>query len=358
MSVCLVRGSINIDEFFHVEQIVLPGQTISSTGFERRGGGKGANQAVAVARAGGPVHLVGAVGLDGAWLVKDLESMGVGVEGVQTIEKEPTGRAIIQLTESGENCIILHKGANFARSDTRDELERYLSEASHLLVQNEIPLATTITCLEYAGKNGINVVYNPSPMPSESELREIPWQSVTYLLVNEGEAQSLVNFLNAGITTSAPDDARPLVTPAGLPSDSDTQIVEAACTALGPLRAIPAFAQTTIVCTLGAAGVLTWLTGGKRLLYLPAVQLQGSVRDTTGAGDCFTGYFVAGLMMRAHRGLGPLGGHDVAELVRFCSQAAGMCVEKRGAVESIPLRADVQARFDELPVLLTEGFDQ
>jgi len=112
------------------------------------------------------------------------------------------------------------------------------------------------------------------------------------------------------------------------------------------------------VCTLGAAGVLTWLTGGKRLLYLPAVQLQGSVRDTTGAGDCFTGYFVAGLMMRAHRGFGPLGSHDVAELVRFCSQAAGMCVEKRGAVESIPLRADVQARFDELPVLLTEGFDQ
>ncbi|KAI0033629.1 Ribokinase-like protein, partial [Vararia minispora EC-137] len=305
--------------YFAVRDVVLPGQTISSTGFERRGGGKGANQAAAVAQAGGIVQLLGAVGEDGDWLVKDLKDMGVRVDYVQTIDdQEPTGRAIIQLTSSGENCIILHKGANYARNDPPEERRSLLSSAQFLLLQNEIPFATTTEYLKDAADRGIQVVYNPSPMPSDNELRAFPWPSITYLLINEGEAQTLIRAFNADAVSSASSTVR-------------------------ALSSLLAFSATTIVCTLGGSGVLAAIPGTLQQLYIPASSLQGTVRDTTGAGDCFTGYFVAGLM-RLEKAA-PISLHDAAELLRFSAQAAGMCVEKRGALESIPKRAEVEERI-------------
>ncbi|VDC04337.1 unnamed protein product [Peniophora sp. CBMAI 1063] len=346
MSHCLVRGSINIDEFFHVADVVLPGQTISSTGFERRGGGKGANQAAAVARAGAPVKLVGAVGSDGAWLVDDLKEMGVETGDILTVEKEPTGRAIIQLTESGENCIILHKGANYARQDTAPEIDAYLAGTSHLLVQNEVPMDVTTAALRAASQKGVPSVYNPSPMPSDAELRAFPWDSVSYLLVNEGEASALWGAF-AGSPTVPTPELTP-VAPAGDISESNRAVVDQAKQTLRALRSLSAFAKTTVVCTLGGAGVLAVLPSHESV-YLPAVKLEGTTRDTTGAGDCFTGYFVAGLMALGQKG--ELDVKALAPLLRLSTQAAGMCVEKRGAMESIPLRKDVEERLAKLPAL-------
>ncbi|TFY74550.1 hypothetical protein EWM64_g9461, partial [Hericium alpestre] len=164
---CLVRGSINIDEFFHVKDIVRPGETISSTKFERRGGGKGANQAASVARAGGSVALVGAIGDDGNWHRDALQKVGVSVDAVQVVKGEPTGRAIIQLTPAGENCIILHKGANFALSESLAQVQAHLTGITHLLLQNEIPWQATLAYLTQAHAQGATTVFNPSPMPSD-----------------------------------------------------------------------------------------------------------------------------------------------------------------------------------------------
>ncbi|KAI0267502.1 Ribokinase-like protein [Gloeopeniophorella convolvens] len=331
---CLVRGSLNIDEFFHVQDIVRPGQTISSTKFERRSGGKGANQAAAVARAGGAVRLVGAVGDDGAWLVRGLARYGVDVGGVSVVP-EATGRAIIQLTPEGENCIILHKGANHALPDPpAASLAAHLADTTHLLLQNEIPWPSTLAYLSTAHARGAATVFNPSPMPTAAELRAFPWAQLTWLVVNEGEAASLLRAL-CGDAGSAEQEQYHADWP-------DDMVLPAAFATLGRLAHCETLAATSVVCTLGATGVLASVRGLGETLYVPAAKLQGDVRDTTGAGDCFTGYFVAGLMQSGEE---RLSADELTGLLRHSVQAAGMCVEKNGAMESIPERAEVEARL-------------
>ncbi|KAK0463203.1 Ribokinase-like protein [Desarmillaria tabescens] len=191
---CLIRGSINIDEFFHVKDIVHPGETISSDNLEKRAGGKGANQAVAVAQAGGQVDLVGAVGSDGIWVKSQLEKAGVDVGGVLVTE-ESTGRAVIQLTSKGENSIILYKGANFSSIPPRPMNPR----TTHLLLQNEIPFSDTLAQIAAANNPSLSkplsTIFNPSPMPSKAQLLQFPWDKLTWLIVNEGEASDLVDIL-------------------------------------------------------------------------------------------------------------------------------------------------------------------
>ncbi|KAN0107725.1 Ribokinase-like protein [Russula decolorans] len=333
---CLVRGSLNIDEFFYVQDVVRPGQTISSTKFERRAGGKGANQAAAVSRAGGPVSLVGAVGEDGAWLVRDLEDYGVSTANISVI-KEATGRAIIQLTPQGENCIILHKGANFALPDppTQSDVERHLIGISHLLLQNEIPWASTLAYLEHAHARGIVTVFNPSPMPADAELHAFPWAALSWLIVNEGEADSLLRMIGGNPGNHKVEEGYPV----NWPDDSN---LRPAFSTLNKLRHSERLVSTGIVCTLGAAGILASICGLKEILFFSAAALEGSVRDTTGAGDCFSGYFVAGLMEYRKNHLSK---DEAVELLRLCVQAAGICVEKNGAMESIPERPVVEARL-------------
>ncbi|KAF8491824.1 Ribokinase-like protein [Russula emetica] len=333
---CLVRGSLNIDEFFYVQDVVRPGQTISSTKFERRAGGKGANQAAAVARAGGPVSLVGAVGEDGAWLVRDLKGYGVSTANVSVVQ-EVTGRAIIQLTPQGENCIMLHRGANFALPDlpTQNDVVRHFTGISHLLLQNEIPWASTLAYLEYAHARGIVTVFNPSPMPADAELHAFPWAALSWLIVNEGEAESLLRMIGGNPGNHEVEEGYPVYWP-------DDNNLRLAFSTLNKLRHSERLVSTGVVCTLGAAGVLASICGLKEILYFPAAALEGNVRDTTGAGDCFTGYFVAGLMESRSNQLSE---DEAFELLRLCVQAAGMCVEKNGAMESIPERPVVEARL-------------
>ncbi|KAJ7621326.1 Ribokinase-like protein [Roridomyces roridus] len=270
---CLVRGSINVDEFFQVKDIVRPGETISSTELVKRAGGKGANQAVALGRAGAIVDLVGA-----------LQGAGVGVEGV-SIAHENTGRAIIQVTELGENSIILFKGANYASIPPRP----IHPDTTHIVLQNEIPLESTIDgeAFDLCSALGLEMTNLNKPDPSVSA---------------RAAAKPLLSLLAAHLPT------------------------------------------TNIVCTLGAHGVLANLTLLAATIHIPAAELQGSERDTTGAGDCFTGYMVAGLMSLEAKNATPTAADYVAVL-RRATQAAGMCVEKAGALASIPLGSEVDARL-------------
>ncbi|KAK0497679.1 Ribokinase-like protein [Armillaria luteobubalina] len=325
---CLIRGSINIDEFFHVNNTVRPGETISSSHLEKRAGGKGANQAVAVARAGGQVDLVGAIGRDGIWVKSQLENAGVDVSGVLVAE-ESTGRAVIQLTSKGENSIILFKGANFSSIPQRSMHAR----TTHILLQNEIPFSDTIAQIAAANDPSLakplSTIFNPSPMPSQTQLLQFPWDKLTWLIVNEGEASDLVDIL-------VPSPASRVVPNEDYASLSAYPLI---------LRLAERIPTTNIVCTLGAAGVLALLSSFEgNPVYLPAAHLEGTVRDTTGAGDCFTGYLIAGLIKMEQDEI-PLTKDKLTDVLRRCIQAAGMCVEKRGAMESIPAGSDVDIRL-------------
>ncbi|KAF8627545.1 hypothetical protein AX15_004379 [Amanita polypyramis BW_CC] len=316
---CVVRGSINIDEAFYVQSISRPGETISSRNYKRRIGGKGANQAVAIARAGGAVDFYGAVGEDGEWVKAELGGHGMNVSGI-IVSEEPTGRALIQVADNGENSIVLFPGANYSQvhekrfEDVSDD--HHFPDATHLLLQNEICKASTHYALEHAG-NAV-VILNPSPLPSPSQIKVFPWHKIDWLIVNEGEAEDLYRV-------TAEQDIRSWSTAEEL---------------LRLLSLLPPFKKTNIVCTLGARGVITAILSGVRsasspfVVHVPAAKVLNGVKDTTGAGDCFTGYFVQGLM-----GLGPnvkFGGEmvekDIENILKVAVQAAGISAEMAAAV--------------------------
>ncbi|KAJ7054165.1 Ribokinase-like protein, partial [Mycena amicta] len=308
---CLVRGSINVDEFFQVKDFVKPAQTISSNDLVKRLGGKGANQSVAIARAGGIVDFVGAVGSDGLWVRDELKAAGVNVDGMLVAE-ESTGRAIIQVNEAGENSIILFKGANYA-SIPHQPIH---PDTTHMAFQNEIPLASTIEFLALAAASKIATIFNPSPMPTRDELKSFPWDKITWLIVNKGEASELCEALELSSSSSATASTLLLHLSSHMPT-------------------------TNIVCTLGGDGVLAKFCGSDDTVDVPAARLRGPALDTTGAGDCFTGFLIAGLM--SLQGDGAEG--DYVRVLRRATQAAGMCVERAGAAASIPLGSDVDARL-------------
>lgn len=329
---CLVRGSINIDEYFHVRSISRPGETISSSGFESRPGGKGANQAVAIAKAGGSVDFIGIVGPNGRWLIDELRNHGVGVDKMLVVENATTGRALIQVAEDGENSIVLHHAANHIELPPPgpESLEGY----THLLLQNEIPLASTVEYLSAAHELGIVTIMNPSPLPTPEQTREFPWGKLNWLIVNEGEARDL---LTSGGEPRSVDAIELAMPPEGITEQHST--VLSAHEVGSKLTSHPTFKGVNIICTLGSVGLLAFLplTQGveRAAFYLPAAKLDGPVVDTTGAGDCFTGYFVSGLMSLEE------GRKDFVGVLNTSIKAAGICVQRRGTIDSVPLRREV-----------------
>ncbi|KAK1923507.1 putative ATP binding protein, partial [Papiliotrema laurentii] len=296
----------DVDEFFSLPHIVKPGETISSTAFTRKPGGKGANQAFAVAKAGGSVDLEGSIGDDGTWIRDLLRQGGVGVDRLQVVQGEVTGRAIIQSASDGEN--ILHKGANFyiSPNDAQPDLSPY----THLLLQNEIPLPTTLAYLQ--ANPSITSIFNPSPMLSPDELRAFPWAHLSWLIVNEGELETLLAALD-------PDT----------PVSQTADVVDTAKANIGRIKSAKGFHRdVSIICTLGAKGIIWSTAGQEEVGQLPAAKAD-VVRDTTGAGDCFAGYFAAGMMRNK-------GEEGLNQVLKTCLTACAMCVEKPGAMESYP----------------------
>ncbi|EAU89206.2 sugar kinase [Coprinopsis cinerea okayama7 len=325
-SKCAVRGSI-------MDQIAKPGETKASKLHESRIGGKGANQAVAIARAGGLVQFYGTIGKDGVWIKEQLKEHGID---------KPTGRAIIQVGDDGENSIILFPGANHSELHEQQKFSSgrpWFGNATHLLLQNEIHPRSTLHALHEAAN--MVTIFNPSPMPPADQIREFPWTKIDWLLVNEGEAEALLRILGPPPPLN--------IRPASISAMSTKDIVFC-------LASHPSFASTNIICTLGPDGVLAFVPEFHRpgtkheapsFMHLPPAKLEGDFRDTTGAGDCFTGYFVQGLM---EFGPDARPGHhiterDLAMLLRKCNLAAGMSVEKPGTIDSIPSRAAVESRL-------------
>ena len=188
---------------------------------------------------------------------------------------------------------VLHHAANHIElpPPTPGSLEGF----THTLLQNEIPLMSTTQYLSAAHTLGIITIMNPSPLPTAEQTREFPWDKLTWLIVNEGEARDLLNSFGEPHTVDAIELVLP---PEG--ALEDRTAVHSAHTIGSKLASHPMFKGTNIICTLGSVGLVAFVSSAqdtwKSAFYLPAAKLDGPVVDTTGAGDCFTGYFVAGLM--------------------------------------------------------------
>ena len=297
-------GSINIDHVYRVPRIVRPGETLASRALETVLGGKGANQSVALARAGAEVRHVGRLGGGDGWARETLAAAGVDVSAV-TLVDGPSGHAIIQVDEAGENAIVLHAGANgtFDR-DAVDTALASCAEGDWLLLQNET--SGVAEAVERALERALRVVFNPAPM-SES-VGALPLGRCDTLILNETEARMLADDGDGG----------------GGGDDDEEDVVA---------RLVERFPETRLVLTLGARGAR--LVRGASSLAVAGRAVD--VVDTTGAGDTFVGYLVAAFAA---------GADERAALERACA-AAALSVTRAGATPSIPEAADVAALLAE-----------
>ena len=283
-------GSINIDHIYRIPHFTRPGETLASDHYKMMLGGKGANQSIALARAGVMVQHIGRISYHDEWICRKLQKNGVGVYCLQHVD-EPTGHAIIQVNEEGENSILLFGGANHGFSSLN--LAEYLSNSQPgdwLLLQNECNL--TAEALTLAKQHDMVVAFNPAPM--NASVQDLPLDCVDYLIINEVEAAGLVN--DPELTAEQPK-----------------ALLE---------RLHQRYPQLRIVLTLGRQGVLYRDT--EHMLAIPAEVVD--VIDTTAAGDTFIGYFIQQLVV----------GEPVKEALEMANRAAAITVQSLGAADSIP----------------------
>lgn len=287
-------GSLNIDKVYTMDHFVTAGETLASRNMETFPGGKGLNQAVALARAGAEVYAAGAIGPDGQFLVDILRQSGANVDCVQLLSEVDTGHAIIQLDPSGQNCIITAPGANGQLSEAYiDETLSRFGPGDLLLVQNEtnnIPYM-----MKKAKERGLQIAINASPI--NEALFTYPLELVDYFIINEIEGQAI----------------------AGTQETDFNGILNAL---------LKKFPQTAVVLTLGGDGVLY----GKGADRAQHGIFKVTAVDTTAAGDTFCGYFLASLS----KGLEP------QEALRVSSAASAITVSGKGAAVSIPTWDQVQ----------------
>lgn len=300
-----VVGSLNMDLLIDAPQLPSPGETVRGRNFRRSPGGKGANQACAVARMGVHCSMLGAVGNDpfGDELIAGLGADGVDVSAVRRIAETATGVAMITIDAAGQNQIVLAPGANDVLSpDDISRHSRLLRGSRAVIAQLEIPVATVTAALREARQGGALAVLNPAPCVAldDEVLGLCDW-----IIPNEIEAGQLV-----GRTVRSPEEAR-----------------------LAALELRRRSDGAGIAVTLGAEGV--WLETREFSGLISAFAVRAV--DTVAAGDTFIGAFVARLVE----------GATPVEAARMGCAAAAIAVTRPGAQASVPHRAEVEARLRE-----------
>ncbi|PYG54347.1 ribokinase [Rhizobium sp. UGM030330-04] len=254
-----VVGSNMVDLITYVDRMPGPGETLEAPTFEMGCGGKGANQAVAAARLGAEVMMVTRVGDDvfADNTIRNLESFGVDTRHVVKVAGKSSGVAPIFVEQSGENSILIVKGANADLLPAEvDKAAADLKECGLILMQMEVPVETVYHTIELAAQNGIETILNPAPAAANLDPERI--RQVTFLVPNESELALL----------------------SGLPTDTDEDIVSAA-------RSLIARGIHTVIVTLGGRGAR--MITSNEIVNIEPVKVMP--RDTTGAGDAFIGSF-------------------------------------------------------------------
>jgi ribokinase len=293
----LVVGSLNADLVVRAPRFPQPGETISGNDLQIIPGGKGANQAVAAARQGAAVWMVGRVGGDsfGPELINNLKRNNVDTSGVQIDAGSSTGTAIIVVDSNGQNSIVLSPGGNGRVSEA--DLERLsFPEYNLLLLQLEVPIETVLSAARRARLNGVRVLLNPAPAYAlPDELISLP----DFLLPNEGELSLLTD--------------QPV---------NDMASAEKAAKIL-----LERGAQNVIV-TLGDKGALIVSSG--QVTHVDTYQVD--VVDTTAAGDAFIGGFASALLQNK----------SLEEAVRYGCACGALATTKFGAQPSLPVKEAVE----------------
>lgn len=299
MNKIAVIGSSNVDFIMKMDRLPRTGETITDAVFLQTYGGKGANQAVGAARAGGDVWFVNCVGDDAFGpLVKDnLRQAGVHVDYVTEQRGTASGAALVMVGGAGENYLSVAPGANYKLTpDMIRALAPMLQDAAMVLLQYEITPESLYAAIDVCFELGKPVMFNLAPA---RPLDESVLSRIAYLVVNETEAEFLCGFA----------------------VDSPDRVTEAA-------RALLRKGAKNVVLTLGAGGV--FLASGDGCRHVPAFRVQAV--DTTAAGDVFCGALAVALVE----------GQPLAGAVRFASAAAAISVTRLGAQPSVPTRAEIE----------------
>ena len=278
-------GSINKDFFYSVNDFVQPGETISSIRYNIKIGGKGLNQSVGISKAGQKIYHAGIINKDDTFILDKLNKWNINCENI-LLSNNPTGHAIIQVDNKGENSIIIHGGANhdvdikFIKS----VLSKFDS-GDILVLQNEINNIKEI--IDRAHHKKMKIVFNPAPF--NNEILSYDLNKISTLILNQTEGEALSK-------EKKPD---------------------------GILKILNSkFNNTEIILTLGEKGSL--YSFKNELLKIKAHKLD--TVDTTGAGDTFIGYYVAGIASKMNK----------KDNLNRASEAAAIATTKLGAAESIP----------------------
>lgn len=300
----VVLGSSNTDMVVQLDHLPAPGETVLGGEFAILAGGKGANQAVAAARAGAEVAFLGKVGEDafGRQALEQLSADGIDISGVDRTSAASSGVALICVSREGENSIAVAPGANaqITVEDVRHHAKR-IQKADLFLVQLETPLEAVAEAVNLAAAKGVRIILNPAPARS---LPDDLLSKLDIITPNEGEAEVLT-----GITVS------------------DDESAEKAA------RALLARGVRNVVITLGPRGVFAAtkeFTG-----IIPGFRVEPV--DTTAAGDTFTGALAAALDQ----------GLALPKALRFANAAAALSVTRSGAQVSIPKRPEVEEYLRE-----------
>ena len=299
MGKILVIGSTNMDIIAMVDHLPVPGETVGNGNLARAHGGKGANQAVAAARAGGDVTFITCIGEDddGKKMADGFRKDGINTDQVSVIPGVPSGTALIFVDRKGENCIAVAPGANDQLSpDLIDRAEEVIMESDLILLQLEIPYNTIQHICKMAARHRKRIILNPAPA---RELDEDILGSLEYLVLNETEAEII----------------------AGQKVTDDN--MESVC------RAIQEMGPEHIILTLGSRGSYVYDKHVQQRVESFAVNAV----DSTAAGDTFCGAFAVSI----------LSGHkDIISAVRFASAAGALSVTRQGAQTSIPELKEIE----------------
>lgn len=289
-------GSLNIDRTYRVNHLVEAKETIKAIKYEEFCGGKGLNQSVALAKAGANVFHAGCVGKDGNVLLDELRKAGVRTDYIRQ-SHGPSGHAVIQVNMEGQNSIIICGGANDEVSvDYINSVMENFSKGDMLLLQNEI--SNVDHAIKKGREKGLIIVFNPSPI--NDVINQYELQKVDYFIVNEVEGKKL----------------------AELSAEDPEKILE---------RLKEKFPKAAFILTLGDQG--SYYSDCSGTFYQKVFEVDAV--DTTGAGDTFTGYFLAGIAS----------GKLPQESMKYASMASAISVSRHGASPSIPAFEEVHKKI-------------
>ncbi|HDP36931.1 MAG TPA: ribokinase [Candidatus Atribacteria bacterium] len=295
MEKILVLGSINIDFVSFVSRYPRPGETLVSNDFGIFQGGKGANQAIALAKLDVPTLMLGKVGKDmlSDFTLSSLQESGVDTTGISNSQKNSTGSASIWVNAQGQNSIVIYPGANGeVDEDFIIQHEKFFDDASWFLTQFEVPLKSILLALKFAKKHGLKTVMDPAPV------REVGnnhiWELVDYLLPNEIELRELTHTENT----------------------------------LKAIHILKSRGVKEVIVKLGKQGAGYEDKGTFNLF--PAVPVE-QVVDTTGAGDCFIAGFLHGMIQQ----------RDIPRAIKIANLTASYSIQKKGAAISFPNKSEI-----------------